>query len=629
MKWLILFLVFANSAACQSVPLDGAADMAVRPSGIDGAIRWENWDETAFHRAQEEGKLILLDLTAVWCHACHVMDETTYSTDSIIELLHARFVPVRVDTDHRPDIEARYRHGGWPTTSVLLPTGEIVFQANFLEPDELQEALLESEKLFNRSKNELLSRAADVWAKVEAARRKRTIPSAVIDQAILAETASIITQNFDDVNGGFREAPKFFEPDAITFLFDRYHQTGDQALKRMAVLTLDQQRRLVDPVWGGFYRYAEKTDWTQPHYEKMLHLQAANINNYLEAYQVTGNPSYKSVVDDTMDYIEQFLLDTQRGGFFASQDADVRRIAEGDSYTVPGDRYFGLGNAERVEAGIPQVDRTIYTGWNALIATSYLKAFQVFGKEKCLTLALSTLNRLYDQRYVRGRGIAHVELAGTPEQFGLLRDQVFFGDALLHAFISTGENMYLARAKKLGMDLLSLLEDQQGGGFYDRPSGSSDQGLLKFQQKSLEDNTRVALLLSNLYYLTEKPLFRDAAKRTLHYVLGSSGALPLALTGVAVDRFLRYPVHIVIVGSREDDKTARFFREGLRIYAPGKIVRLLDPSVDSLRIAETTFPRLDEPRAYACTDKLCSEPAREPAELPSRYGELVKISRSI
>lgn len=624
----LVFVVFLLSfGSCQSPLPSNHQD--VSSSSFEGKsnVHWANWEEETFRVAQEDDKLILLDLTAVWCHACHVMDETTYADPSIISLLNTQFISVRVDTDQRPDIDARYRHGGWPTTSILLPTGEIVFQANFLDPAAMREALLESQKHYRQNKQTMLTKAANIWARVEEARKNRVLATGVIDSKIIAQTTSTMAQNFDEVNGGFRDAQKFFEPEAITFLLGVYHQTADKSLKRMALFTLDQQRNLIDPVWGGFYRYAENADWTRPHYEKMLHLQAANLQNYLEAYQVTDNPSYRLVVEDTMRYVSRFLLDKTYRGFFASQDADVRTRAPNGSLVASGKEYFKLGEAQRLEAGVPFVDRSVYTGWNGQMITSYLKVYQVLGEEKILDVALKILNHLYERRYESGRGMAHREVNGRPRDFGLIGDQVLFAGALLEASLTTGDMSYIEKAERLTKDFVRLLEDEQGGGLYDRHGHASAEGLLRFPHKSLAENLRAAMLLSDLYYVTENYFYRDVAERTLQYVLGSSATLPLGLSGIAIDRFLRYPVHIVVVGSRDNEKTGQLFKEGLRLYAPGKIVRILDPDKDSLKIGEITFPNLGEPRAYVCTDKLCSEPLSEASNLPIHYRELVQNSR--
>ena len=577
-------------------------------------IQWLLWGEEAFQRAEAEDKLILMDLTALWCHACHVMEETTYTDPDIIAMLNDRFVPIRVDTDLRPDIEARYRKGGWPTTSILLPTGEILFQANSLDPEDLGEALQESDVLYRTQKQDLVRYAAEVWAKVEAARKARVHPNGPVNFEVVEQSVLIMTQSFDEVNGGFREAPKFFEPEAITLAFHLGHERSDDALRRMALLTLDRQVRLVDPVWGGFYRYAERADWTHPHYEKMLNIQALNLQNYLEAYQVTRDHQYRKVVEGTIRYVTRFLSDQVNGGFYASQDADAKAPGLPGQF-IEGERYFVLGEAQRLAAGVPQVDHAIYTGWNGIMVTSYLKAYQVLGDRHVREFALKTLNRLHRERYREGRGMAHVMVKGQLQGFGWLADQVFFAMALMEAAVTTDEQAYLHKAELLAADLVRNLEDSKGGGFYDRIPSGSDQGLLKFPQKPLEENVHTARLFCDLFYLTGKPAYRDLAERTLQFVLGTSAPHPVALTAAVVMRFLSYPVHIVVVGSKGSETAQELFTQGFRIYAPGKIVRFLDPKVDSLTIGEVTFPKMDEPRAYICTDRLCSQPIENPKDM--------------
>ena len=405
-------------------------------------IQWLEWGEEAFDRAIAEDKLILLDLTAVWCHACHVMDNETYSESSIVTLLNSKFIPIRVDTDQRPDVESRYRSGGWPTTSILLPTGEILFQANSMNPEELGEALKDSEDMYRMHKKDLLSHAKQIWEKVEQAKRNQKPPKAKIDPTIPGKAIRVMQESYDSTHGGFRDEPKFFEPDAITLAFHLEQQFPQENLKQIALFTLDQQMKLIDPVWGGFYRYATQSDWSHPHYEKMLNIQASNLLNYLEAYQVTRDKRYKAVVEGTVEYVNRFLRDPKNGGFYASQDAVVR-IPNHPHPFVSGEDYFPLNEKDRLAIGVPRVDRSIFTGWNGLMVSTFLKIFQVSSHEPLKEFALKTLDRLWAERYVPNKGLAHGMRQGQPSEFGWLDDQVFFAKASIEAFMTTNDKVYL------------------------------------------------------------------------------------------------------------------------------------------------------------------------------------------
>jgi len=239
-------------------------------------IHWYPWGEAAFQKAQVEDKLILLDLTAVWCHACHVMDETTYVEPDIVTILNRSVVPVRVDTDQHPDLEARYRAGGWPTTSILLPTGEILFQANALTPAEMKELLHEVIQRYAQDKADLRQQAQVLWKKIQqppaSQNSEQKISRDMVDHAV-----RFMKNQFDAEHGGFRNAPKFFEPEAVSLALAQGFLHKDVELTHMGLHTLERQQVLLDPVWGGFYRYAEQADWTEPHYEKMLTIQAGNL----------------------------------------------------------------------------------------------------------------------------------------------------------------------------------------------------------------------------------------------------------------------------------------------------------------------------------------------------------------
>ena len=584
------------------------------------AVHWAAWGAEAFERAQAEDKLILLDLTAVWCHACHVMDETTYVDPAVVTLLNAEFIPVRVETDQHPDIAARYKHGGWPTTSVLLPSGEILFQANALTPGAMLEVLRASDAFYRENKRDMAERVARIWEKVESAQRASRQPQGHIYPEMLPPILEMMKHEYDPVSGGFRDAPKFFEPEAIALAFSHHYWHPDSEWRQMALLTLDQQMKLHDPVWGGFFRYAEKADWSHPHYEKLLSIQATNLLNYLEAYQVTGLVRYREIVEQTMGYIMRFLADREQGGFYASQDADVR-YAERANSGMSGEEFFALDESQRSAVGIPFVDRTKLTDWNALMIKAALRVSQVLGHTQTREFALNTLDRLYKERYQPGRGLAHLLHEGHPREFGLLADQVFFTDALIEAFLTTGASHYLAQAETITEDVIRLFEDGQGGGYFDRTPYLSSLGLLKFPHKDLPVNAALSLVFSDLFYLTQDPRYRTRAETILQMIV-EAGSMPVAQTGRALHRFLYYPVHIVVVGEKSQAEARRLFDRSLAVYAPGKLVRFLDPRVDSLSIGEVTFPKVTGPFAYVCTDRLCSSPIARAEELADRFREM-------
>ncbi len=580
----------------------------------DHEINWQEWGDEAFDRAVAEDKLVLLDLTAVWCHWCHVMDETSYSDPEIIDMLNRDFIAIRIDTDRRPDLQARYLSGGWPSTDILVPSGEMVFGATYLRPEQLKSTLRQYQQLYKEHKPEILKRANAMQEEMKAAWASSNAPKGDIDPAILPRAVSMLKGNFDPDNGGWGAAPKFFEHDSLSFAFLMHHRTQDDELKDIALTTLRKQLGIFDPVWGGFYRYAVDAAWTTPHYEKMLDTQARAIQNYLDAYQLTGDRRYRAAVEGIIGYVDRFLINPGRGGFFSSQDADVGSHDPHAKF-VDGEEYYPLGEKERLAIGIPHVDLSVLTHWNGLMAESYLKAYQVLGNTRARDFALKTLDMLYVTRYRQGEGMAHYVAHGKPQQFGLLVDQVPFARALVEAYVVTADRSYLQKAEMIVADMHALLEDKNNGGFFDAALDPHARGMLLRPEKPMIENVRAAILLSELYYFTENEMYKEGAERTLQYVLGNPSQYPPALGALAVDRYLNYPLHIVIVGAKSEQTTQSLWHESLRVYAPGKAVMLLDPSKDKLAVGEVTFPKLANPAAYVCTDLLCSKPIEEPAEL--------------
>jgi uncharacterized protein YyaL (SSP411 family) len=588
-------------------------------------IQWYEWGPEAFDRAQAEDKLILLDLTAVWCHACHVMDQTTYADPRVLALLRENFIAVRVDTDQRPDLEARYRTGGWPTTSLLLPMGEILFQANSLEPEVMVELLQEAKVLYESDKEDLREQAAQLWDRVKEHVQTNEPSNGALRPSMASHSVDMMKNEFDVVNGGFRDHPKFFEPEAIQMSLGYGFFEHDLELINMGLTTLEKQVALLDPVWGGFYRYAEQADWSQPHFEKMLTVQATNLHNYVRAYQFTGNTEYQYIAVRIIDYVETFLTDHQTGQFFESQDADVRD--QNGKPLVSGADYFSWGRIHRKAQGMPLVDGRIYSGSNADMAWAYLHAAQGLGKPELQERAITVLQRIIAERFDAEKGLAHGTGHDSRNLHGMLSDHIRLGRALLEAFRATGDLQFLQKVEALAQTTESLLGDAKSSGFFDRPHSSDSLGLLNIPTKPARENIQAARLYLELYHFTKRDEYRLTAERTLQSVVGTPQPLPISLIGLAVDEWFRPPVHIAVVGMPDDRRTKALWEEARRLYCPRKMVKIFDPQHGPMKWGEITFPYDDKPSAFICTDQLCLPPVNQAREMKDRLQELLGVLR--
>ena len=562
------------------------------------SIDWNQWSEEVFLRARQQSKPVLLTLTATWCHWCHVMDQTTYSDERVIRLISSRYVPVRVDVDRRPDLSRKYNQGGFPSVALLNDSGEILAGRVYTPPEQLALLLEQVSDSYPEFPDAKLDVPADPTS---TGSTEGQSPA----QLVLSRLEDLYDQNF----GGFGYEPKQPPWEGLRFLLALYSRLGEASLLRMVVRTLDGMAAgLYDQKDQGFFRYSVARDWKVPHYEKMLTTNASLATLYLEAYQVTGKAAYKNIAAGALDYLLGTLHDSDRGLFYASQDA--------------GEEYYRLPWADREMATRPSIDRTFYTGWNALAAESLLRAYTVLGQTTYLAGAARVLDMLWMQSWSLERGLCHVANDDV-EQPPLLEDQVFFLRALLAGYQATGDSEYLHRAVAVGQIIQEIFTAPEGG-YYDLPVSSGGHGDKPVLENSLlaEAWLMLANLTNNDTYLTlardTLEIFRNTAPHSSYS--GARGSrrmeedeerlfLPAGASwGRAWDMMEYGPVRFVVVGHLKDPRTNVLARAANRVYAPHKITQLLDPAKDGERIAAQGFPEGMIPAVYACLGDKCLPP---------------------
>ena len=311
-------------------------------------IDWHEWGDAAFARAKAEDKPILLDIGAVWCHWCHVIDRESYENAEIAKIINEHFVPVKVDRDERPDVDSRYQsaisaisgQGGWPLTGFLLSDGKPFFGGTYFPPEDqmgrpgFRRILLAVADSY-RNKRAELERAANSLADAVSQAEAFTGARADFDLGVVEEQISSITKLFDIKNGGFGRAPKFPHASAIDLLLERYQQTKGKHLLAMAETTLEKMARggVYDQLAGGFHRYSVDERWLVPHFEKMSYDNSELLKNYLHGWQVAQNPFLRETAEGIIGWVNKVLSNQENGGFYASQDADVSLDDDGDYFT--------------------------------------------------------------------------------------------------------------------------------------------------------------------------------------------------------------------------------------------------------------------------------------------------------
>jgi len=311
-------------------------------------IDWYEWNESTFARAKTEDKPILLDIGAVWCHWCHVIDRESYENPEIAKIINELFVPVKVDRDERPDVDSRYQsaisaisgQGGWPLTGFLMPDGRPFYGGTYFPPEDQQgrpgfrRVLLAVADAYKNKRDELLKTAgalADAVAKAETFSGAR----ADFDLAVVDAQISSMAQLFDIRHGGFGRSPKFPHASGVDLLLERFQQTGERHLLAMAETTLEKMAKggVYDQLAGGFHRYSVDERWLVPHFEKMSYDNSELLRNYLHGWQVTQNPFLRATAEGIIGWVNEVLSDQFAGGFYASQDADYSLDDDGDYFT--------------------------------------------------------------------------------------------------------------------------------------------------------------------------------------------------------------------------------------------------------------------------------------------------------
>jgi hypothetical protein len=527
-------------------------------------IDWHEWGESAFARAKTEDKPILLDIGAVWCHWCHVIDRESYENPEIARVINEHFVPVKVDRDERPDVDSRYQsaisaisgQGGWPLTGFLMPDGKPFFGGTYFPPEDrmgrpgFRRVLLAVADAY-KQKREDLTRTAEALAEAVAKAEAFSGARAEFDLRVVDAQIGSITQLFDVRNGGFGQSPKFPHASAIDLVLERYRQTGEKHLLAMAETTLEKMARggVYDQLAGGFHRYSVDERWRVPHFEKMSYDNSELLKNYLHGWQVTRNPILRETAESIIGWVNQELSDQNRGGFYASQDADYSLDDDGDYFTwtleelqgglsaeesrimelyydvephgemhhnpsknvlwIARDageiaKTLGLDEAQvrlviakakgkmlqaRMPRPTPFVDKTMYVSWNAMFVSAYFEAAHILSGslgESCGAFALKTLDRMLSEAWSEEQGFAH--RIGGPALRGSLDDQVFGVLALLDAYEATLEPRYF-RAAQRTMDLaVEKYGDAEGGGFFDRAADAPAMGGLEVRRKPFQDS---------------------------------------------------------------------------------------------------------------------------------------------
>jgi hypothetical protein len=695
------------------------ASSAYLRSAMHQPIQWQEWGEEAFAAAQRENKPILLDIGAVWCHWCHVMDRESYDNPEIAEIINQRFIAVKVDRDERPDIDSRYQvavssisgQGGWPLTAFLTPDGKPFYGGTYFPPDDhygrpsFKRVLLSISNAYHEKNDDVIEQAKLVEGAISHA-ESFAGKSADFSPTVIDAIVQSALKMYDPQNGGFGSAPKFPHPAGLDLLIDQYVRSGDETFRNVFVTSLEKMARggVYDQLAGGFHRYSVDERWIVPHFEKMCYDNSELLKNYVHAYQATGSEFFASVARDIVRWMDEWLSDREHGGFYASQDADYSMDDDGDYFTwtlkeaqavlteeearvaclhydineigemhhnpaknvlyqrasieeiakrltLPQEQVLTLLQsaknkmyAARLQRPTPYIDKTVYSGWNALCISAYLEAARVLQLEAAEHFALRSLDRILAQGWHAEKGLLHVlaysDAKAERRQIpGVLDDYAFTVIACLDAYEATTDLSYFKFAGRIADAMVAQFFDPVSGGFFDTGKTSSDEkvlGVLSTRRKPFQDsptpagNSMAAIALLRLHAYTNDKNLRDKAEQTIEVIAGLAAqyGLFVATYGIAAVHLSHPHTQIVIVGN--DELAGRLYNAAVAPYSASKAVLKLSanqvvPQNLPRALAETIpqLPAVKEEKSVAvvCSGFTCQPPISDPAELARSWRE--------
>jgi uncharacterized protein len=645
----------------------------------ENPVDWYPWGEEALRRAQIEDKPILLSIGYSACHWCHVMAHESFENENIARIMNDKFVNIKVDREERPDLDTVYMDavqsitgsGGWPLTVFLTPEGKPFYGGTYFPPED-SHGLPGFARLLGIVADHYRNNRRDVDKAVQqilsalSSRNSGDAGVQLLTVDILNQAYYVLRDNFDNVNGGFGQAPKFPQPMVLEFLLRHYHRTADKYALEMATLTLERMAEggIYDQVGGGFHRYSTDEQWLVPHFEKMLYDNALLSRVYLHAYLITGKPLYRRIAEETNDYVIREMTGPG-GGFYSTQDADsegeegryytwtldeIRNVC-GEKTAAVLNKYWGVtesGNfegrnilhvggdippeeiesirvakelllKERDKRVKPGRDKKILCSWNGLMLSSLAESAAVLDRKDYLDAAIANGSFLLGSM-ASGEYLMHSYTDNEAKINGYLDDFALVIEGLLSLHQSTFSSKWLKEAIRLTDVMVNEFWNGPAGVLYD--TGKQHQALF-VRPRNTHDGampsglSAATLALLKISRLTGNEQLEQIALKSLQNMMESLPRYPLAFGHwlCALDFYLSTPQEIAIIGSRHNPATLELLEVIASSWNPNRSIAALDPDdpapFTDLILLKNRGMINNQPTVYLCEGNTCRTPVND------------------
>jgi uncharacterized protein YyaL (SSP411 family) len=655
-------------------------------------VDWYPWCEEAFQKAKSENKPVLLSIGYSACHWCHVMERESFENEKIAALMNELFVNIKVDREERPDLDEIYMNavqmltgrGGWPMTMFLTPERKPFYGGTYFPPEDRQgmpgfpRILLGVSQAYRERPAEVEKSVTDILAALQRMSESHATEK-IFAKDIIADSCEQISRAYDSDNGGLGQAPKFPNAGVYELFLRHYHHSRNHRYLEMATHTLTKmaQGGIYDHLGGGFHRYSVDAKWLVPHFEKMLYDNAQLVRVYSQAFKITGEPLFKSAVDETVGYLLREMLHSE-GGFYSTQDADsegeegrffvwteeeiIRLLGDDDGeifcrmYDVSEQGNFEEKNIlhpiltieqaskffrkerlqiETLVAGAKQKlflerekrikpfrDEKIIAAWNGLALSGLAEAIKISDNPACVEAVKRTIDFIFTKMF-RDGFLLHTYKDGQAKLLGFLDDYAFVAVGLLDVYEAIFDRSILERSVQLADVMLREFWDEREGAFF--YTGNSHEPLISrtkpvFDASIPSGNAMATQLLLRLAHITGKEEYQKHAEIVLRSYYSAMESQPFGFAHLlcALDFHLNKPKEIVVVGKHDEPETAALLKEISKLYLPNGVLQLVGPD----QALENVSPLLKgkaqidgKPTVYVCENFTCSAPVTSWGEL--------------
>jgi len=636
-------------------------------------VNWYAWGPEALETAKAESKIILLSIGYSTCYWCHVMEEESYESEQVAEILNRDFIAIKVDREERPDLDkihmdavvAMRGHGGWPLNVFLTPDLGPFWGGSYFQKEQFLDILDQIRTVWEKEP-EKIEQSGSRLSQYLKTQNQLVKGPVVLDEKILKTGYDSLASSFDGEFGGFGWAPKFPPSMRLQLLLRIAHRTDESMALEMVEKTLDHMARggIYDHLGGGFHRYSTDERWLVPHFEKMLYDNASLAWTYLEAYQVSGKPMYSSVVREILDYVLKEMTHAG-GGFYSAQDAgavgeegafyvwhtsELRELLSPQEFSLF-EKVYGLGEPNNFEDGayilnlqdeydweikanplirsahhkllvarqarpLPIKDDKILTAWNGLMIATMAKANQVLGEVRYLEAARHAAYFL-KQNLVADRGLLRRYRNGEATFDGYLDDYAYLISGLLTLYETDFDLSWIDWARELQAKQDQLLWNQQLGAYYFSRAG--DPHLIRRSVDFVDgarpnSNAVSALNLLRLFALTSHAPYQEKAKALLTANGGNLSRQPgaFAQTLIALDYHLDRSKEIAVIGASNNADTQAVLSWLQSSFNPNKTLGAgLPAQSDTLALLARKPMIKGKTTVYVCEDTICKWPTSD------------------